>query len=116
MAAAERLWDPPAERVERARLTEFLHWLDDERGRRFDDYGALWRWSVEDVEGFWAAIWDFFEVQADGEPAAVLSEHEMPGARWFEGTRLNYADHVFAGKDDEETAILHASELRQLDR
>jgi acetoacetyl-CoA synthetase len=114
-AAPEQLWQPSAELVERARLTEFMRWLAVERGRSFDGYEDLWRWSVSDLEGFWSSIWDFFEVQADGGYDAVLESHEMPGASWFAGAAVNYAEHVFAGKDDGETAILHASELRELE-
>jgi acetoacetyl-CoA synthetase len=109
------LWEPPAELVERARMTEYMRWLEAERGLSFDGYEGLWRWSVDDLEGFWGSIWDFFDVQADGERSQVLASREMPGARWFPGTRLNYAEHIFAGKDDAETAILHASELRELE-
>ncbi len=108
------LWRPSPALVERSRMTEFMRWLEAERGLRFDDYDALWRWSVTDLDAFWRAIWDFFEVRADGEPEPVLGSREMPGARWFPGTALNYAEHVFAGKDDAEAAILHASELREL--
>ncbi len=115
-AEPEKLWEPPAELVERARLTEYMRWLAAERGLELDGYDALWRWSVEDVEGFWASIWDFFEIQADGGYDRVLGSHEMPGAEWFAGTSLNYAEHVFADKEDAEPAILHASELRELDR
>ncbi|HWM54336.1 MAG TPA: acetoacetate--CoA ligase [Solirubrobacterales bacterium] len=111
---AEKLWDPPAGVIENARLTEYMRWLEAERGLRFADYDELWRWSVDDLEGFWSSIWDFFEVRADGDPAPALASREMPGARWFPNTSLNYAEHVFAGKDDAETAILHASELREL--
>jgi acetoacetyl-CoA synthetase len=110
----EKLWEPPAELVERARMTEYMRWLASERGLAFDSYHDLWRWSVEDLEGFWSSIWDFFEVQAAGGYDQVLESREMPGAEWFAGTRLNYAEHVFAGKDDAEPAILHASELREL--
>ncbi len=110
----EKLWEPPAELIERARLTEYMRWLATDRGLELGDYDALWQWSVEDVEGFWASIWDFFEVQADGGYDGVLDRREMPGAEWFAGARLNYAEHVFAGKDDAEPAILHASELREL--
>jgi acetoacetyl-CoA synthetase len=112
--APASLWEPSAELVERSRLTEFMRWLEAERGLRFDDYDALWQWSVDDLDGFWAALWDFFDVLADGDRSTVLASREMPGARWFPDTRLNYAEHVFAGKDDAETAILHASELRDL--
>jgi acetoacetyl-CoA synthetase len=113
-ANGELLWEPSAELVERSRLREFMRWLAAERGLSFDDYHDLWQWSVDDLDGFWSAIWEFFEVQADGDPSPVLASREMPGARWFPNTSLNYAEHVFAGKRDEEVAILHASELREL--
>jgi acetoacetyl-CoA synthetase len=111
---AEKLWEPPAALVERARMTEYMRWLAAERGREFGSYDELWRWSVDDLDGFWASIWDYFDVQADGAPSPVLAERTMPGARWFPNASLNYAEHVFRGKDDAETAILHASELRDL--
>ena len=101
-----KLWDPPAELIERATMTRFM--------RRYghEDYASLWRWSVEDLEGFWAAIWDFFEV--DGTYSAVLGSREMPGAKWFPGAAVNYAEHLFRGKPDERVAIHHSSELRAL--
>ena len=110
----ELLWEPSAELVERSRLAEFMGWLQRERGLAFDGYPELWQWSVDDLEGFWSAIWEFFDVQADGDPEPALASAAMPGARWFPNTSLNYAEHVFAGKDDDATAILHASELREL--
>ena len=112
--APEKLWEPSAELVERSRLREYMRWLGAERGLSFADYEELWRWSVDDLEGFWSSIWDFFGVLADGEWERALGRREMPGAEWFAGTSLNYAEHAFAGKDDAETAILHASELREL--
>ncbi len=114
-AAPEKLWEPSAELVERSRLREYMRWLEAERGLRLDTYDELWRWSVDDLEAFWSSIWDFFGVQADGGYERVLGNREMPGAEWFAGASLNYAEHVFAGKeDDAEVAILHASELREL--
>ncbi len=114
-AAGELLWEPSTELVERSRIVEFMRWLERERGLAFAGYAELWQWSVDDLEGFWSAIWEFFEVQADGDPSPVLASREMPGARWFPNTALNYAEHVFAGKDEGEVAILHASELRELE-
>ncbi len=108
------LWQPSPELVENARLSEYLDWLKSERGLDFAGYEELWRWSVDDLDAFWASLWDFFEVQADGDPTPVLAGREMPGAEWFPNTSLNYAEHVFVGKDDGEVAILHASELRSL--
>jgi len=113
-AAPPVLWSPSAERIERATLTRFQRWAAQRTGRDFDTYDALWRWSVEDVEGFWAAIWDFFEVRASAPYERVLGSRSMPGAEWFPGARLNYAEHVFRGRDDAAVAIRHASELRPL--
>jgi acetoacetyl-CoA synthetase len=114
--AVAPIWRPSAEDVERAELTRFARWLAAERGVETDDYRELWQWSIENVEEFWGAIWDFFEVAADGRPEPVLGSREMPGAEWCRATRLNYAEHVFRGHADEDVAILAASELRALER
>ncbi len=99
------LWEPPAGMVERALMTRFM------RERGHESYDELWRWSVEDVGGFWASIWDFFGVE--GGYDRVLASSDMPGAEWFPGARMNYAEHLFRDKDDGEVAIVHASELRE---
>jgi acetoacetyl-CoA synthetase len=75
------------------------------------DYDQLWRWSVDDVEGFWQAIWDFFDVQASGRRDVALTRRAMPGAQWFPDARVNYAEHVFRGKADGALALQYASEL-----
>jgi acetoacetyl-CoA synthetase len=108
------LWAPDPERIERSTLTRFTRWLADERGVRCADYDALWRWSVDELEAFWAAIWDFFDVQAATPYERVLGRREMPGAEWFPGATLNYAEHIFRGRDDAAVAIRHAGELRPL--
>jgi acetoacetyl-CoA synthetase len=100
------LWEPPSEMVERALMTRFMR----ERGHA--SYDELWRWSVEDLEGFWASIWDFFGVR--GSYDRVLGSETMPGAEWFPGAQVNYAEHLFSGRDDDAVAIVHASELREL--
>ena len=115
MKRGELLWEPSAERVERATMTRYMRWLEAERGRSLGDYQALWEWSVTELEEFWASIWDFFAVEASAPYSEVLPERVMPGARWFPGTELSYAQHIFRGKRDADVAVLHASELRQLD-
>jgi acetoacetyl-CoA synthetase len=113
-ARSELLWEPSPERVERATMTRYMRWLAAERGRSFANYGALWEWSVTELEEFWASIWDFFEVEASAPYTEVLEERVMPGAKWFPGAELNFAEHIFRGKRDADVAILHASELREL--
>jgi acetoacetyl-CoA synthetase len=114
MTDPKLLWEPSPERVERAAITRFSRWLDEHRGLRFDSYDELWQWSVDDLDGFWSAICEFFDVQFSAPGEAVLGRREMPGAEWFPGARLNYAEHAFRGKADDEVALLHASELRPL--
>ena len=75
-------------------------------------YDELWRWSVEDLEGFWGALWDWFEI--GGSYERVLASREMPGAEWFPGASLSYAERLFAAGRPGEVAIFHASESQPL--
>src|SRR6201995_6008509 len=111
----EILWEPAAAAGERSNLTAYVDWLRAERGIDVTTYPELWQWSVDDLEAFWNSILDRFEVEFDGERGAALASREMPGAEWFPGVRLNWAERAFAGKDDDAVAIVHASELRALD-
>ncbi len=110
----ELLWEPSAQSVERATMTRYMRWLADERGLVFHDYASLWEWSVTELEEFWASIWEFFGVSASAPYSQVLAERTMPGARWFQGAELNFAEHVFRDKQPDQVAVLHASELREL--
>jgi acetoacetyl-CoA synthetase len=111
----ELLWEPSPVSVERSPLTRYMRWLEAERGRSFADYGSLWEWSVAELEEFWASIWDFAEITPSAPYSEVLDQRVMPGARWFTGAELNYAEHPFRGKRNEDVAVLHASELRGLE-
>ena len=95
-------------------MTRFMRWLGAERGIELDGYESLWRWSVDEIEDFWASIWEYFGVEAEQPYERVLGSRAMPGAEWFPGARLSYAQHIFRGRDDSEPAIHHASELREL--
>src|SRR5918995_6107266 len=106
MADGDKLWEPGAELRERSAMARFM------RARGFDDYASLWAWSVADLGAFWSAIWDEFEV--GGEHGEPLADATMPGATWFPGTTLNYAERLFRGKPGDRVAIRHASETREL--
>src|SRR5947209_6337573 len=108
----EVLWTPSSERIERAWLTRYQAWLSETRGLEFDDYQELWQWSVTELEAFWSSIVEFFEVRFHAPPRAVLESEAMPGASWFPGATVNYAEHIFRGVDDSEVALRHASEIR----
>jgi len=122
-AAPPALWTPSRERILRSNLVRYEHWLSQRRGLDFHTYDDLWRWSVTDLDGFWSSIWEFFAVAPGPAPAPTLAERRMPGARWFPGAELNYAEvalrrrdqHpalVFGGEDAEVGTITYA-ELRQ---
>jgi acetoacetyl-CoA synthetase len=85
-------------------LGRFLDWLRTERGLDFAGYEELRRWSIADLEGFWSAVWDFFEIRAHAPYERVLGSRLMPGAEWFPGARLNYAEHA-VGRDEDVDAV-----------
>jgi acetoacetyl-CoA synthetase len=110
----ELLWTPSAAQVEDANLTRFAKWLERERGLQFEDYSAMWNWSVTELEDFWQAIWDYFGVQSSAPHVRVLGKRTMPGAEWFPGAQLNYAEHVLRNERARTDALLFMSETTPL--
>jgi acetoacetyl-CoA synthetase len=107
------LWTPPPEILETTEIGRYLAWLERERGLGFDGYEQLQRWSVDDLPAFWASIWDFFEVRAHAPYSTVLASAAMPGASWFPGARLNFAEHLLGADDDtREAAVVSRSQTR----
>src|SRR5690242_10826481 len=92
----EVLWSPSKERIARAAITDFADFVSDRTGRTFDDYAALWDYSTGEPANFWGAIADYFQVRWHEQPTEVLPDVSMPGARWFPGGTLNYAEHALA--------------------
>jgi acetoacetyl-CoA synthetase len=108
------LWTPGPDRIGRANVTAFIRWLASERGLDVDGYPALWRWSVTDLDAFWQAVWDYCGIEASAPPTAVLGRRTMPGAEWFPGARLNYAQHVLRREQPGEDALYYQSERTPL--
>ncbi len=109
------LWTPTPERIAKSRLHDYMMWLQRERTLRFDDYNALWQWSVDHLQDFWESVWQYFDVQSSAPYLRVLDAEKMPGATWFEGARLNMAEQVFRFHPDDEQerpAIIGKSEMR----
>ncbi|HEY8047946.1 MAG TPA: AMP-binding protein, partial [Ramlibacter sp.] len=73
----------------------YQDWLRDQRALAFDNYDALWRWSVGDLPAFWQSIWDYFGLSSPTPHRSVIAQETMPGTRWFEGAQVNYAQQVF---------------------
>ena len=96
MTGQDILWRPKAEQVDVCNLTRYLRWLESERGLRLAGYDDVWRWSVTDLEGFWSSIAAYFEVRFHAPAKRVIGDASMPGAEWFPGATLNYAEHGLA--------------------
>ena len=102
------IWEPPADARQSTVVGRYLTWLEDRRGLTFTTYEDLWRWSVEDLDGFWSSVWSFFDVQALVPYEAVLRHLQMPGAEWFPGSRLNYAQRALATTGDGVAVVVRS--------
>ena len=118
MTGQDILWRPSAKQVEGCNLTAYFRWLECERGSRFSDYDELWRWSVTDLEGFWGSIAAYFEVRFHAPAKRVIGGTSMPGAEWFPGATLNYAEHALAHGGAEPALVCRseAGPRRELSR
>ena len=109
----EILWTPPPDVRQTTQIGRFLDFLRDQRGHELPGYDELFQWSVTDLEGFWGALWDFFGVRAHTPYERVLGPSLMPGAEWFKGATLNYAEHMVGAEEDlGDTAVVAISQTR----
>ena len=112
-APGDVVWEPTAEARSESHVARYLDWLRAERGLDLAGHEELFRFSVDDLEGFWASLWDFFGIRAHEPYERVLGSRELPGAEWFPGARLNYAEHMLGADDDlGAVAILARSQTR----
>ncbi len=109
------LWAPSPERVQATEMARFMRWAAERHALELDSYEQLWQWSVDELEQFWGDVWEFCGVVASKPYERVLASSQMPGAKWFEGAQLNYAENLLSGHDEDEIAVIHSSELRELD-
>jgi acetoacetyl-CoA synthetase len=109
--SAKVLWTPSAERADASTMAQFERFVAKTRGLTFDDYNAMWRWSIDDLEGFWSAIWAFFDIRASVHPAQMITKRQMPDMEWAPGAMLNYADNILRhaeGREDDLALIIRS--------
>ena len=119
MTEGQLLWTPDARTIETAQVTRFIAWLERERDLHFASYEELRRWSVDDLSGFWSAVWEFYDVRSERPYECVVDRVTMPGARWFPGSRVNFAEHMLryeGAANASDVVFVHSSELRPLAR
>jgi acetoacetyl-CoA synthetase len=105
------LWTPTEERIQRSSIKRYMNWLKEKKGLAFETHHALWNWSVEHLEEFWESVWEYCGIQSATPYRCVLEERKMPGAKWFLGATLNYAENVFRNERSDRPALLFRSEL-----
>ncbi|MCB0578561.1 MAG: acetoacetate--CoA ligase [Phaeodactylibacter sp.] len=108
------LWQPSESFARHSRLKHYLNWLKEKKGLDFQGYPGAWAWSVEQPADFWESIWEYFQVISHSPYARPMSDDPMPDTRWFEGSTLNYAEHIFRSKNESHPAIVFQSERHAL--
>lgn len=108
------LWKPDEAFIKNSNLFHFKKWLETNHGLIFQDYAQLWEWSVSQPAAFWESIWKYFELISHSPYTAVMSDDKMPKTKWFKGSTLNYAEHIFRSKNEDFPAIIFKSELHGL--
>src|SRR5260370_11814170 len=108
------LWEPSEKMKQQANITKYMQWLESEKGLHFAEPEKLWEWSVSSLEDFWASIWEYCQRKSWKPYRAVLTERKMPGAQWFPGAELNYAEQVFRNATTSRPALLFQSESQPL--
>src|SRR6185437_4532793 len=106
----EILWEPSDAVRQSSAMTRYMRWLGVRKSLHFDSYAALWEWSISHLDDFWESIWQFFEVTSSSPYSAALGSRQMPGAEWFPGARLNYAEQVFRHVSSDRPALVFCSE------
>lgn len=113
MSDSDLLWAPDSKVKERAHITNFINWLKEKKGLIFEDYQSLWSWSIDDTHLFWATLYEYFEIIDHGKFSEVTNGKPMPFTRWFEGSKINYAEHIFRNKTTDWPAVIYKNELSQ---
>ena len=108
--APEQLWFPSPGRVVDCRMSQYQRWLAETKNVVTTDYRSLWEWSVTDLDGFWSSVWEYFDVLASTPATTALADRTMPGAHWFPGTRLNWAENLLRHTDATGPAIVALDE------
>jgi len=107
---AKLLWQPTAEQIKNSNMYRFMQTVNEKFGQAFTEYTPLWEWSVDNIADFWTAFWGFAGIKASTPHRRVIDDvAKMPGARWFEGARLNFAENLLRYRD-ERTALIFRGE------
>ncbi len=107
----EKLWEPSKERILSTNMYRFMTIVNEKYNKNFTDYSQLWEWSVENLEDFWALAWDFLDIKASVPYEKVIQDKDkMPGAKFFPGSKLNFAQNLLRCKDDRNALVFRGED------
>ena len=107
----ELLWTPSQERIEKSNIRRFMAMVNEKSGKHFTEYDKLYQWSIENIPDFWAMMWDFAGIRASRTYDRVVDDlDKMPGAAWFAGARLNFAENLLRFRDDHPALIFRGED------
>ncbi|MGP8049907.1 MAG: acetoacetate--CoA ligase [Desulfobaccales bacterium] len=116
MSAKKPMWTPPPERIQNANMTHFMKEVNEKYGKHFTSYAELYTWSIDNIPDFWATMWDYAEIRASRPYDLVIDDlTKMPGAHWFPGARLNFAENLLRYRDD-HLALIFKGEAQETTR
>jgi acetoacetyl-CoA synthetase len=108
---AKPLWTPSQHQIEQTNMYRFMQWVNERFGTHFIDYPGLYQWSVDQLTDFWAAWWEYAGIQASKPYDQVIDDAaKMPGAKWFQGARLNFAQNLLRFRDDQTALIFYGED------
>lgn len=110
---AKLLWEPSEERIKNSNMYKFMQFINEKHGTDFKEYRPLYKWSVDNIPEFWASFWDYADIKYSRSYDSVIDDvNKMPGAKWFEGARLNFAENLLRYRDD-HTAFIFRGETQK---
>ncbi|MDX1708095.1 MAG: acetoacetate--CoA ligase [Desulfobacterales bacterium] len=103
---AKLLWEPTEEQIKQSNMYRFMTHINETNAQNFTQYAQLYGWSIENIADFWAAFWDFADIIHSRAYDEVIDDiSKMPGAKWFTGARLNFAENLLRHRDDRVALI-----------
>jgi len=104
------LWQPTEEQIQKSNMYRFMSFINEKYSQAFTEYTPLYDWSVDNIADFWAALWEFADIKASVPYTQVIDDvTKMPGAKWFAGARMNFAENLLRYRDD-RTALIFRGE------
>ncbi|WP_369899627.1 acetoacetate--CoA ligase [Bacillus manliponensis] len=113
VAEGTLLWKPSEKQTQDSSVHRYMAWLKQEKELSFNNHQELWKWSVDELEMFWGSVWKYCQINSLTPYDYVLEERKMPGAKWFPGATLNYAEHIFRNYSENKIALIFQSETHE---